>query len=140
VQVARTHRNFLIVLVGIAIYAAGFAALFLFAPDKTFANPSQVHANEVPRQWWAVAYIVEATLVIVGMWRIRLFRVARLGLAVGLFVGCARCALLMQAGAVSLTGAPYWAVILTVHLGAVLEPPVNPATFTNTYLLPDEPG
>lgn len=127
-NLARTHRNFLVVLVFLLAYAVGMAWAYAFGPPAAFRPPSLAYVNDVPRGVWLAAYTTEAVLLVLGMWRTTSFQVARLGLAIGMGTCALRLWLLILAGAASFTGLPLHMLALGVHIASTLEPPSNPAS------------
>lgn len=125
---ARAHRNLLVVLVFMLVYAATSAWAFGFAPGASFVSPSLAYVNDVPRAVWAVAYAMEALLLLIGMWRTTSFQWARLGIAIGMATCALRLWLLILAGAATFTGLPLHLLALGVHISCTLEPPSNPAS------------
>lgn len=127
----KTHRNFLIACVVLLTFNAAQAAINLIGPDKFFADethPGLAYVNQVDPTVWGLGFGAAALLLGVGMWRTDTFRIARLGIALGLMTCVVRFFLLSYAFDFSVTGLPAWYCAAGMHLACVLEPPFNPST------------
>jgi hypothetical protein len=127
----RTHPNFALIFIATAVFHLWFGAAGVFGPDRRFASPSLVRVNALASHevWGWVSLLIGATMIL-GLFQPS-FTLARVAVAVGMAVCCARWGLLLEALTIdpsaSINGGPVWMLIAALHLSQTLEPPSNPA-------------
>lgn len=127
-RLAQTHRNFLVVLLFMLAFDAWQAAVHLVGDPDVFSNPGLARVNDIDPVWWGIAFGAAGLLLGAGMWRTTTFRIARVGIAIGLLTCAIRFVLLAEVGQINFTGLPVWLLAVGTHLACVMEPPSNPAS------------
>lgn len=128
----RFHRNFFVIYVVTIVFNFWAALNAILGSDSWFDLSILKYVNYVDHGWWGLAYLGVGTIMLLGLFRPN-FNLARIGLALGLFLACARFLLIVLAvwlerdvgGANTLTN---MLMVVGVYVSQLLEPPVNPST------------
>lgn len=127
----RSHPNYYVIYLFTLVHFFWNALNGLIGGEE-FSIPVLDHVNAVASpQVWGVSYLVVTVLLLVGLFRAN-FKVAKLGLAIGLLMQLSRFLLVLSvslAEAVAVANTlPNLLVVVGVLISQSLEPPVNPAT------------
>lgn len=124
------HPNFFLSYIITTVHFLWAAVNGLYGDEEWFSLPFLEYVNLVPHELWGIAYLLVGVTMLLGLFRSS-FKLARLGLAGGLFLESARFILILSSVWQTNQSANTLAnllVVVGVLVSQLLEPPVNPSS------------
>lgn len=124
-RVSKTHPSMFFVLSALILHHLWMGLTQAAWPER-YDNPSLSEVYRyIDRPTWVVGHLVVFGLVVVGA-HVR-WSLVQVGLGLGLLMAACRT-WLVELGDMSGAGFGVWMVIIALHIGILMEPPLNPIT------------